>query len=269
MLPGTARKGATMTIGSVTLAGDVAMPLLGLGTWQLRGDVAYEAVREALEAGYRHIDTATMYGNESEVGDALRDSGVPREEIFVTTKLLASDAGREREVITASLDALGLERLDLWLIHWPPNGRAAPATWAQFVAARDDGLARAIGVSNYDERQIDELISATGVTPAVNQIEWSPQLYDASVVQAHRARGVTLEGYSPFKSADLRESVLAEIAERHGVTVYQVIVRWHIEHGIVVIPKSTNPKRIASNFDVFGFTLDADEVARIDALGRG
>ena len=254
---------------TVTIAPGVEMPLVGLGTWQAGGRRAYDAVLFALEVGYRHIDTATMYGNESEVGDALRDSGVPREEIFVTTKLLASDAGREREVITASLDALGLERLDLWLIHWPPNGRAAPATWAQFIAARDDGLTRAIGVSNYDERQIDELIAATGVTPAVNQIEWSPQLYDASVVQAHHARGVTLEGYSPFKSADLRERVLAEIAERHGVTVYQVIVRWHIEHGIVVIPKSTNPKRIASNFDVFGFTLDADEVARIDALGRG
>ena len=150
---------------TVTIAPGVEMPLVGLGTWQAGGRRAYDAVLFALEVGYRLIDTATMYGNESEVGDALRDSGVPREEIFVTTKLLASDAGREREVITASLDALGLERLDLWLIHWPPNGRAAPATWAQFIAARDDGLTRAIGVSNYDERQIDELIAATGVTP--------------------------------------------------------------------------------------------------------
>ena len=129
-------------------------------------------------------------------------------------------------------------------------------------------LSRRNGVSNYDERQIDELIDATGVTPAVNQIEWSPVLYDAAVVQAHRTRGVTLEGYSPFKSANLRERALAEIAETHGVTTRQVIVRWHIEHGIVVIPKSSDPERIAANFDVFGFALDADEIARIDELGR-
>jgi diketogulonate reductase-like aldo/keto reductase len=254
---------------TVTIAPGVEMPLVGLGTWQAGGRRAYDAVLYALELGYRHIDTATMYGNESEIGRALSDSGTPRDELFVTTKLLASDAGREREIITASLDALGLDRLDLWLIHWPPNGRAAPGTWAQFVAARDDGLTRAIGVSNYDEGQIDELITATGVAPAVNQIEWSPPLYDAGVVQAHRERGVTLEGYSPFKSANLRERVLTEVAEGHGVSVHQVIVRWHIEHGIVVIPKSADPKRIASNFDVFGFTLDAEEVARIDALGRG
>ena len=123
-------------------------------------------------------------------------------------------------------------------------------------------------MSNYDVGQIDELIDATGVTPAVNQIEWSPPLYDGAVVEAHRARGVALEGYSPFKSANLRDPVLVEIAERHGVTTAQVIVRWHIEHGIVVIPKSSDPERIAANFDVFGFSLDADEVARIDALGR-
>jgi 2,5-diketo-D-gluconate reductase A len=254
---------------TVTIAPDVEMPLVGLGTWQASGSRAYNAVLHALEVGYRLIDTATMYGNESEVGRALRDSGVPRDEIFVTTKLPSGNAGRERATITASLDALGLDQADLWLIHWPPSGHAAPSTWEQFIAARDDGLARAIGVSNYDERQIDELIAATGVTPAVNQIEWSPPLYDASVVQAHRARGVTLEGYSPFKSANLKERVLVEIAERHGVTTHQVIVRWHIEHGIVVIPKSSNPERIAANFDVFGFALDADEVARIDTLGRG
>jgi 2,5-diketo-D-gluconate reductase A len=254
---------------TVTIAQGVEMPLVGLGTWQAGGRRAYDAVLNALEVGYRHIDTATMYGNESEVGSALRDSGVPRDEIFVTTKLLASDAGRERETITASLDALGLDQLDLWLIHWPPDGRAAPGTWEQFIAARDDGLTRAIGVSNYDAGLIDQLITATGVTPAVNQIEWSPPLYDSSVVRAHRERGVTLEGYSPFKSANLRERTLAEIAERHGVTVPQVIVRWHVEHGIVVIPKSVNPERIAANFDVFGFALDADEVRRIDALGRG
>jgi 2,5-diketo-D-gluconate reductase A len=252
---------------TVTIAPGIEMPLVGLGTWQANGSRAYAAVRRALDVGYRHIDTATMYANEEEVGRAVRDSAVPRDEVFITTKLPSGNAGRERATIEASLRALGVDRVDLWLIHWPPGGRAAPQVWEQFIQVQADGLARAIGVSNYDERQIDELISATGVTPAVNQIEWSPALYDAAVVQAHRARGVTLEGYSPFKSANLNERALAEIAERHGVTTRQVVVRWHVEHGTVVIPKSSDPARIAANFDVFGFALDDAEVARIDALG--
>jgi 2,5-diketo-D-gluconate reductase A len=253
---------------SVTIAPGVEMPLVGLGTWQANGEEACAAVRRALEVGYRHIDTATMYANEQEVGRALRDSGVPRDEVFITTKLPSGNSGRERATIEASLRALDTDRVDLWLIHWPPGGSAAPQVWERFIELQAEGLARAIGVSNYDAGQIDELIDATGVTPAVNQIEWSPPLYDGPVVQAHRARGVTLEGYSPFKSADLRDPVLVEVAERHGVTTAQVIVRWHIEHGIVVIPKSSDPERIAQNFDVFGFSLEADEVARIDALGR-
>ena len=252
---------------TVTIAPGIEMPLVGLGTWQANGSRAYAAVRRALDVGYRHIDTATMYANEEEVGRAVRDSAVPRDEVFITTKLPSGNAGRERATIEASLRALGVDRVDLWLIHWPPGGRAAPQVWEQFIQVQADGLARAIGVSNYDERQIDELISATGVTPAVNQIEWSPALYDAALVQAHRARGVTLEGYSPFKSANLNERALAEIAERHGVTTRQVVVRWHVEHGTVVIPKSSDPARIAANFDVFGFALDDAEVARIDALG--
>jgi len=253
---------------TVTITPGVEMPLVGLGTWQANGSEAYDAVLRALDIGYRHIDTATMYGNEAAVGRAVRDSGLPRDEVFITTKLPSGNAGRERATIDASLRALGTDHVDLWLIHWPPNGRAAPQVWEQFVEIQADGLTRAIGVSNYDERQIDQLITATGVTPAVNQIEWSPALYDAAVVEAHRRRGITLEGYSPFKSANLRERALVEIAERHGVTTRQVVVRWHIEHGIVVIPKSTDPERIAANFDVFGFSLDPDEVARIDALGR-
>ena len=252
---------------TVTITPGVEMPLVGLGTWQANGNEAYEAVRHALDVGYRHIDTATMYANEAAVGRAVRDSGLPRDEVFITTKLPSGNAGRERATIDASLDALGLDRVDLWLIHWPPGGRAAPQVWEQFIQVQVAGLARAIGVSNYDERQIDELIAATGVTPAVNQIEWSPALYDAAVVQAHSARGVTLEGYSPFKSANLNERALAEIAERHGVTTRQVVVRWHVEHGTVVIPKSSDPARIAANFDVFEFALDDAEVARIDALG--
>ena len=244
------------------------MPLVGLGTWQLRGREGYRAVRHALEVGYRHIDTASMYRNEAEIGRALRDSGVPRSEVFITTKLWPSDAGRERRAIAKSLNALETEYVDLWLVHWPPRRGAGVSVWKEFVAVHGEGSARAIGVSNFSAGQIDELTEATGVTPAVNQIEWSPRLYDRHVEVALRERGVVLEGYSPFKTSRLNDPVLAEIGSRHDVTPTQVVLRWHIDHGFVVIPKSAKPDRIASNFDVFGFSLDADELARIDALGR-
>ncbi len=179
----------TENLTNTTIAPGVDMPLVGLGTWQASGSEAYEACRRALEVGYRHIDTATMYGNEAAVGRAVRDSGLPRDEIFVTTKLPSGSAGRERETIAASLSAMQLDRVDLWLIHWPPGGQASPQVWERFVQIRAEGLARAIGVSNYSPAQIDELIAATGVTPSVNQIPWSPALYDAaSRRRASRAR---------------------------------------------------------------------------------
>jgi diketogulonate reductase-like aldo/keto reductase len=255
-------------IPTVTLTGDVAMPLVGFGTWQLRGRRAYDAVRYALEVGYRHIDTATMYGNEAEVGRAVRDSGIDRREVFITTKLPARGAGSERETITASLRALGTDYVDLWLVHWPPGGSARPATWRQFLTVHGEGMARAVGVSNYSLRQLDELIDATGEAPAVNQIPWSPSQYDARQLDGNRARGVVVEGYSPLKGANLRDPVLAEIAARHDVTPAQVVLRWHLEHEIVVIPKSGHRDRIAANIDLQGFRLGEDEVARIDGLSR-
>jgi diketogulonate reductase-like aldo/keto reductase len=255
-----------MTQPIVSVGDGHEMPLLGFGTWQLPGDQAYEPVRVALETGYRHLDTATMYRNEIEVGRALHDSGVARDEVFVTTKLPAERAARARETIEESLKALGIDQLDLWLVHWPPNGSARPQTWREFVAAREDGLTRAIGVSNYSVAQIDELAQATGVMPAVNQIPYSPALHDPSLLAAHRERGVVLEGYSPFRRSDLREPVFAEVAAAHGVTPTQVILRWHIQHEIVVIPKSATPDRIRANFDVFGFALTPEEMARMDAV---
>jgi 2,5-diketo-D-gluconate reductase A len=253
---------------SVPLSDSVEMPLVGFGTWQLRGREAYRAVRHALDVGYRHLDTATIYRNEAEIGRALRDSGVPRSEVFIATKLWPRDAGRERRTIAASLAALGTEYVDLWLIHWPPRGGVADAVWKEFVAVQRDGLARAIGVSNFSAAQIDQVTDATGVTPAVDQIEWSPHLYDRKVADELQARGVVLEGYSPFKTSRLTEPVLVEVAAKHGVTPAQVVLRWHVEHGFVVIPKSARPERIAANWEVFKFTLDAEELARIDALGR-
>ena len=239
----------------------------------MTGSECYRAVLHALDVGYRHIDTATMYRNEGDVGRAVRDSGVPREEVFVTTKLVPDDAGRERRTLEASLRALGMDYVDLWLIHWPARSGALPRVWEQFLALRDEGLARAVGVSNYSVAQLDELVRATGESPAVNQIRWGPTLYDPRQLEEHRRRAVVLEGYSPFKSTDLGDPVLAEVAQRHQVTPAQVVIRWHVDHGVVVIPKSATPERIVSNFDVFGFSLDDEELRRIDALsqagGRG
>jgi len=246
----------------------VDMPLLGFGTWQLRGDAAYQAVRDALEAGYRHLDTATMYGNEAEVGRALRDSGVPRDQVFLTTKLPPDRAGRARATIEESVRALGVEAVDLWLIHWPPSrGRSVPV-WRDFLAAREAGLTRAVGVSNYGTAEIDELAAATGERPAVNQIRFGPSLWDPELVAAHRERGVVVEGYSPFKTTNLHDPVLTTIAERHGVDPARVVLRWHIQHEIVVIPKSRTPERIVRNADLDGFRLSADEMEAVDGLRR-
>ncbi|HET6214688.1 MAG TPA: aldo/keto reductase [Micromonosporaceae bacterium] len=253
---------------TVKLADGGQMPLVGFGTWQIRGRRGYDAVRSALAVGYRHIDTATFYANEAEVGQAVRDSGVPREDIFITTKLPPDHAGRERATIEASLRALGTPYVDLWLIHWPPRRGTSPKLWRELLAAKRGGLARSVGVSNYGTDALDELTEATGEAPVVNQIRWSPSLYDAERQAEHRARGIVLEGYSPFKSTNLRHPVLTGIAADHDVTAAQVVMRWHIQHEVVAIPKSATPDRIATNFDVFGFELSPQEMGRIDGMAR-
>ena len=252
---------------NVELASGATMPLLGLGTWQARGRGVADAVRHALAVGYRLVDTATMYGNEREVGRGVAESGVPRAEVFVTTKLPQGNAGRERATLEESLAALGLDYVDLWLIHWPPGGRARPDVWEQLLELQADGLARDVGVSNYALAQIDELERATGRLPAVNQVEWSPGLFDRDVLEGHRRRGVQLEGYSPLRHTNLRDPRLVEIAEAHRVTPAQAVLRWHVEHRIVAIPKSTNPERIAENAAIFDFRLTPSEVERLDRLG--
>jgi 2,5-diketo-D-gluconate reductase A len=245
----------------------VEMPLLGFGTWQIRGNTAYQAVRFALEAGYRHLDTATVYGNEAEVGSALRDSGVPRDQVFITTKLPPERAGKALATIESSRRALGVDTVDLWLIHWPPSrGRSVPL-WRELLEIREAGLIRAAGVSNYDISAIDELTAATGERPAVNQIRFGPELWDARLIEAHRERGVVVEGYSPFKTTNLNDPVLTGIAAGHGVDPARVVLRWHVQHEIVVIPKSKTPERISRNADIDGFVLTEEEMAAIDRLG--
>jgi 2,5-diketo-D-gluconate reductase A len=244
----------------------VAMPMVGLGTFGLSGQRGYEAIRHALDVGYRLVDTATMYRNESEVGQAIRDSSVDRAGVFVTTKLPSGHADRARATLAESLRALGTDYVDLWLVHWPPRGRALVPLWREFLALRDEGLCRSVGVSNYSIAQIDELIAATGERPAVNQIPWSPARHDPALLAAHAGRGVHVEGYSPLKGTRLRDRVLAEIAARHRVTPAQVVLRWHVQLGITVIPKSARPERIESNLDLSGFSLTPEEMARISRL---
>jgi diketogulonate reductase-like aldo/keto reductase len=260
------RPGATGE--AVTLTSGAAMPLVGFGTWRLTGRATYDAVRAAFDTGYRLIDTATMYGNEKQIGAAIRDSGLARDDLFITTKLPPENAGSERATIDASLTALGLDRVDLWLVHWPPAARVLVRTWERLMAIRDEGLATDVGVSNYSIGQLDRLIAATGEAPAVNQIPWAPSQFDREVLVGSRERGVVLEGYSPFKNTNLRDRALVEIARRHDVSVPQVIVRWHVQHEIVVIPKSKSPDRIATNFDVWDFALTDDEMDALDGRGR-
>jgi diketogulonate reductase-like aldo/keto reductase len=252
---------------AVTLPSGARMPLLGFGTWQITDSDAVTATAAALDAGYRHLDTATVYGNEGEVGQALRDSGVSREDVFVTTKFPPNRAGQERATLQQSLDLLGTDYVDLWLIHWPGEDDHLVTIWRELVAARDAGLARDVGVSNFSLGQLDEITSGTDQAPAVNQIEWSPLLFDAEELAGNRSRGVALEGYSALRGGTLDHPTIVAIAERVGRTPAQVIIRWHLQHGVIVIPKSTHPERIRSNADVGSFALSAGDMAAIDALG--
>ena len=251
---------------SVWLADGAPVPLIGFGTWQLDGPSAYQGVRTALDIGYRHFDTATAYQNEDAVGAAVAHSGIGRENVFITTKCPPANVGHELATLDASLAALGTDYVDLWLIHWPPNGEARPDVWKAFIVALEQGKARSIGVSNYSVTQIDELTSVTGRTPALNQIPWGPFAYGKREAAALAARGVVLQGYSPLKRSDLGHPVLVEVAAAHGKTPAQVILRWHVEHGFVVIPRSQRRERIMENFDIFGFVLAPEELRRLDML---
>ena len=256
---------ATIPTTTAPLASGATIPLLGFGTWQLGGATATDATATALRLGYRHLDTATVYDNEGEVGAALRASGLAREEVFVTSKVPPSESGRAREVLETSLRLLGVDALDLWLVHWTEGG-ADRALWAELVAAQADGLVRDIGVSNHSLAQISELEQATGVRPAVNQIKWSPLLHDVALLAAHRDLGVVVEGYSGLKGGTLELPAVVEVAGRLDRTPAQVLVAWQLQHGMVVIPKSTKSARIRENADVADIVLSASDVASLDAL---
>lgn len=261
--------GALDIRSTIALNSGVAMPRFGLGVHRTTpGRETREAVAAALEAGYRSIDTARYYRNEADVGRAIRESGVPRDEIFVTTKLANMDHGydRARRAFDESRRLLGLDVIDLYLIHWPvPDGRNE--SWAALQDLAAEGACRAIGVSNYTVRHLEELLGWAAIVPAVNQVEFSPFLHQRELLAHCRAAGIALEAYSPLaKGRRLDHPVLREVAARHGRTPAQVMIRWALQHDLVVIPKSARPERIRENADVFGFALDDRDMAQLDGL---
>lgn len=260
------------SVPTLRLADGTSIPQLGFGTWQVSDADATPAVLGALEAGYRHIDTAQIYGNEEGVGRALARAGLPRDEVYVTTKLWndchgATDA---RAALESSLTKLGLDHVDLYLIHWPATvayGDAYIEAWDALQEFRAEGLVRSIGVSNFHPRHLDAL---SGDVPVVNQVEVHPTFAQVPLRAELARRGIAVESWSPLGSgADLGHPEIAAVAASVGRSVAQTIIRWHLQHGLVVLPKSVTPARIAENIDVFDFELDADAMARLDAVDAG
>jgi 2,5-diketo-D-gluconate reductase A len=260
-------------IPTYTLNDQTTLPALGFGTYPLSGEDGIDAVVSALEVGYRLLDTAVNYGNEAEVGEALRRSGIPRDEVQVATKIPGRDHGYDdaRASVRGSLERLGLDRLDLGLIHWPnPSVGRYHEAWRALVDLREEGLVRSIGVSNFTETHLTRIIEETGVTPSVNQVELHPYFPQAEMRAVHARLGIRTESWSPLgkRQAPFGEPPVAAAAERLGVTPGQVILRWQVQLGSIPIPKSATPDRQRQNLDVFGFELTEDEVAAITALGR-
>lgn len=249
-----------------------SIPQLGLGVWQTPADTTAQAVKAALAAGYRHVDTAAIYGNEAGVGEGLRASGVPREDVFITTKLWNAEQGFDTTLraFDASMKLLGLQQLDLYLIHWPCPARSLYVdTWRAFVRLQSEGRVRSIGVSNFEPEHLDRLVQETGVKPVLNQVELHPRFQQHALRDYHAAHGIATQAWSPLGQGQLlSDPAITALATKHGKTPAQIIVRWHIERGHVVIPKSVHPGRIAENADVFDFALDADDMAAIARLDQ-
>ncbi|MEU4497690.1 aldo/keto reductase [Streptomyces sp. NPDC023998] len=261
-------------VPSISLNNGVAMPQLGFGVWQVPDDEAAKAVGLALAAGYRSIDTAAIYENEEGTGRAVAASGIPREELFITTKLWNSEQGYDSTLraFDASLDRLGLDHIDLYLIHWPvPSKGAYVDTYKAFEKIYADGRAKAIGVSNFLPEHLTRLIEETSVVPAVNQIELHPQLQQAELRAFHAQHGIKTEAWSPLGQGRglLEVPTVVAIAQKHERTPAQVVLRWHLQIGNVVIPKSVTPSRIQENIDVFGFELDDEDMSALAALDEG
>ena len=264
-----------MTVPTITLNDGTTIPQLGFGVFQVDPDETERIVSDALEVGYRHIDTAAIYGNEVGVGRALANSGIPRDELYITTKLWNSDQGTQSafDAIDLSLEKLGLEQVNLYLIHWPrPDLDRYLESWLAMEQMRADGKTVSIGVSNFHEAHLQKIIDGSSTVPAVDQIELHPGLAQRELSAFARDRGIHIEAWGPLGQGkyDLfGMPAIAETAAAIGVTPAQVVIRWHLQSGIIVFPKSNSRERMAENFDVFGFELTAAEVAAIDGLDAG
>ncbi|CEE00490.1 Glyoxal reductase [Caldibacillus thermoamylovorans] len=257
----------------ITLNNGLKMPQLGFGVWQVSDEQATPAVKKALEVGYRSIDTAMIYGNEKGVGRAIKESNVPREELFITTKVWNADHGYENtlKAFDASLERLGLDYIDLYLIHWPtPKYDQYVDTYKAMEKIYKDGRAKAIGVCNFDIEHLERLLNECEVVPVVNQVERHPYFQQRELQDFCEKHHIIIEAYSPLMNGKdvLNDSVVKEIAKAHGKTAAQVILRWHLQTGVITIPKSVTPSRIEENFDVFDFELTAEDMEKMTALDR-
>lgn len=254
-----------------TLSNGVGMPWLGYGTYKIEnGCSVTDSVKQALEAGYRHIDTASYYGNEEGIGKALRECGIPREEIFLVSKVWNTDQGYDRTLrsFEASLEKLGTDYLDLFLVHWPTP--LMGETWRALEKLYRDGMVRSIGVSNFTVKYLKELMAGAEAMPMVNQVEFHPYLMQNELREFCRESRIQMEAWSPLMRGRIFEiPLLEELAEKYGKTLSQVVLRWDLQMGIVTIPKTTNPSRIMENADIFDFEISEEDVARISGLDRG
>ncbi|MDR7030098.1 aldo/keto reductase [Rhizobium rosettiformans] len=254
----------------ITLNDGARIPQVGLGVWQTPNDEAAPAVKAALDAGYRHVDTAAVYENEEGVGEGIRQSGLSRSDIFLTTKLWNNDQGYEQtlKAFEASLKRLGTDYVDLYLIHWPSAHRGLFVdTWKALVKLKEEGRAKSIGVSNFYPEHIEKIVAETGVTPVINQIELHPDFQQRETRAFHEKHKIATQSWSPLGQGKLLgHPVIAEIAQKLGRTPAQVIIRWHIDNGLVVIPKSVTPSRIVENFKVFDFQLSPEDLQKLNGL---
>ena len=262
-----------LPIPNIELNDGTQIPQVGLGVFLVEPGETERVVTEALEVGYRHIDTAAIYGNEAEVGAAIAKSGIPREELFVTTKLWNDRQGDARAALEESLGKLGLDRVDLFLVHWPvPNQDTFVSAWEQVLDLREAGLTTAAGVSNHEVEHLERIIAATGEFPAVNQIELHPEHQRQELTAFCRGNGIAIEAWGPLaqgKSDLLTQPRLIEVAEAHGKSVAQVVLRWHIENGTIIFPKTSRRERMLENADLFDFELTETEHAFVTALEAG
>ncbi|WP_019534443.1 aldo/keto reductase [Paenibacillus ginsengihumi] len=255
---------------TTVLNNGVKMPWVGLGVWKTKeGDEVIQAVKHAIRAGYRSIDTAAVYGNETGVGTAIKESGVPREELFITTKVWNSDQGYDTTLraFDESLRKLGLETIDLYLIHWPVKGKYKE-TWKALIQLQKEGRVKAIGVSNFQVHHLSDIIEDSGVVPAVNQVEFHPLLNQAELRAYCKEKGIQLEAWSPLMQGNLDQPLLSELAAKYGKSPAQIVLRWDLQHGVVTIPKSINEQRIRDNADLFDFVLSDEDMAKIDGLNQ-